>query len=167
MQQFKSSFISFSFFLSFFFFFFFLGPPPQRMEVPRLGVDSEMLLPAYTTATATWDLSHDCDLPNSSWQPRSLTHWLRPGIKPVSSWILVRFATTEPQWERLHLFLFYFLLLFFIFLSFSRATPMAHAGSQARCLIGAIAAGLHQSHSKVRCHLSVRPTPQLMATPDP
>ena len=30
----------------------------------------------------------------------SLTHWARPGIKPVSSWILVRFVTTEPQQEQ-------------------------------------------------------------------
>ena len=37
----------------FFFFFAFLGPYPQHMEVPRLGVESELLLPAYTTATAT------------------------------------------------------------------------------------------------------------------
>ena len=29
----------------------------------------------------------------------SLTHWGRPGIEPVSSWILVRFVSTEPQWE--------------------------------------------------------------------
>ena len=29
----------------------------------------------------------------------SLTHWTRPGIKPVSSWIPVRFVTTEPQRE--------------------------------------------------------------------
>ena len=28
-----------------------------------------------------------------------LTHWVRPGIKPASSWILARFVTTEPQWE--------------------------------------------------------------------
>ena len=32
---------------------------------------------------------------------RSLTHWLRPGIKPASSWILVRFVSTEPWWELL------------------------------------------------------------------
>ena len=34
------------------FFFFFLGPHPQYMEVPRLGVQSELQVPAYTTATA-------------------------------------------------------------------------------------------------------------------
>ena len=38
------------------------------MEVPRLGVKSELLLSAYTTATATWDLSLICDLPHSSGQ---------------------------------------------------------------------------------------------------
>ena len=36
----------------FFFFFFFLGPYPRHMEVPRLGVQSELQLPAYATATA-------------------------------------------------------------------------------------------------------------------
>ena len=36
-------------FLSFFFFFYFLGPPLRHMEVPKLGVKSELRLPAYTT----------------------------------------------------------------------------------------------------------------------
>ena len=36
-------------------FFFFLGPHLWYMEVPRLGVESELLLPASTTATATPD----------------------------------------------------------------------------------------------------------------
>ena len=38
------------------------------MEVPRLGVQLELLLPAYSTATATWDLSRVSDLHQSSWQ---------------------------------------------------------------------------------------------------
>ena len=42
------------------------------MEVPRLGVKSEMQLPAYTTATATWDRSHVCSLHHSSWQRQIL-----------------------------------------------------------------------------------------------
>ena len=33
----------------------FLGPYPWHMEVARLGVESELQLPAYATATATWD----------------------------------------------------------------------------------------------------------------
>ena len=33
------------------------GPHTRHMEVPRLGVEKELQLPAYTTATATRDLS--------------------------------------------------------------------------------------------------------------
>jgi len=36
------------------------------MEIPRLGVESELQLLAYATATATRDPSHICD--HSSWQ---------------------------------------------------------------------------------------------------
>ena len=39
------------------------------MEVSSLGVESELQLLAYTTATATWDLSHIFDLYHSSQQP--------------------------------------------------------------------------------------------------
>ena len=42
------------------------------MEVPRLGLKSELHLLAYATAIATWDLSHICDLHHSSWQRRIL-----------------------------------------------------------------------------------------------
>ena len=31
----------------------FLGPHLRHMEVPRLGIESELQLPAYTTVTAT------------------------------------------------------------------------------------------------------------------
>ena len=54
--------------------FFFVGPHLQRMEVPRLGVQLELQLPAYPTATATPDLN-----------ARSLTHRGSPGIEPKSS----------------------------------------------------------------------------------
>ena len=49
-------------------FFCFLGPHLWHLEALRLGVESELLLPAYTTATATRDLNHICDLPHSSRQ---------------------------------------------------------------------------------------------------
>ena len=39
--------------------------------------------------------------PHLKAMPGSLTHWARPGIEPVSSWILVGFVATEPQWELL------------------------------------------------------------------
>ena len=42
----------------FFLFFFFLGPQLWHMEVPRLGLKSELQLLAYTTGTATRDPSH-------------------------------------------------------------------------------------------------------------
>ena len=42
--------------------FCFLGLHLQHMKVPRLGVVSELQLQAYTTATATQDLSWVCDL---------------------------------------------------------------------------------------------------------
>ena len=50
------------------FFIFFLGPHPCLMEIPQLGVESELQLLAYTTATAMPDPSHICDLHWSLWQ---------------------------------------------------------------------------------------------------
>ena len=47
---------------SFFFFFLLLGPHLHHMEVPRLRVESELQLPAYTTAIAMPDPSHIYDL---------------------------------------------------------------------------------------------------------
>ena len=58
-------------------------------------------------------------------------------------------------------------VVFFFFLSFFRAAPVAYGGSQARGPIGATAAGLHHSHSNARSELRLRPTPQLMAMQDP
>ena len=49
-----------------FFFFVFLGLHLQHMEVPRLGVELELQLLAYITATP--DLSRICDPHHSSRQ---------------------------------------------------------------------------------------------------
>ena len=54
----------------FFFFCLFLGPHPRHMESPRLGVELELQLLTYTTATATQDPSHICNLYHSSQQRR-------------------------------------------------------------------------------------------------
>ena len=40
----------------------------KHIEIPRLGVELEQKLPAYTTATATWDPRYVCKLHHSSWQ---------------------------------------------------------------------------------------------------
>ena len=67
-----------------------LGPRLRHMEDGRLGVQSELQLPAYTTATATWDPSRICDLHHSSQQhqipdplseARDRTHILRDTIQ--------------------------------------------------------------------------------------
>ena len=73
------------------------------MEIPRLGVQSELQLPAYTTATAAHNPSRGCDLQHSSWQRQILNPVSKArGREPVSSWILVGFISAEPRWE-LHL----------------------------------------------------------------
>ena len=55
-----------------FFFFSFLGLHLWHMQVSRLGVELELQLPAYTTATATQDPSRGCHLPLSSRQRQIL-----------------------------------------------------------------------------------------------
>ena len=59
-----SVFVCGHFFLS----FVLLGLHPRHLEVPRLGVKSELQLPTCTTATAMWDLSPVCDRHHSSRQ---------------------------------------------------------------------------------------------------
>ena len=59
--------------------------------------------PAYITATVMRNLNRICSLHHNSWQrqiPDPL-YWAKPGIKPVSSWILVGFVSIAPPWERL------------------------------------------------------------------
>ena len=68
------------------------------MEVPRLGIELELRLPAYTTAIATQDLSCICDLHHTSWQcqiPKPLTKARdRTRICMDTSWICFHFTTT-------------------------------------------------------------------------
>ena len=58
----------FCIFIFIFLSFVFLGLHPWHMEVPRLGVESELQLSTYTTVTATWDPSRTHDLLQSSQQ---------------------------------------------------------------------------------------------------
>ena len=55
-----------------FFFFSLFGLHLQHMEVPVLGVESELQLLAYTITTAMLDESHICHLHCSLWQRRIL-----------------------------------------------------------------------------------------------
>ena len=54
--------------LFYFLSFVFLGPHLQHIEVPRQGVQLELLLLAYARATAMPYPSHVCDIHHSSWQ---------------------------------------------------------------------------------------------------
>ena len=67
-----------------------------------------------------------------------------------------------------HIISFYLFVCFCLF-AFSRGTPSAYGGSQARSLIGAVAASLlhSHSHSYAGSKLNLQPTPQLMAMLDP
>ena len=88
---------SLDFYLFHLFSFAFLGLHPAHMELPRLGVKSELHLPAYTTATATSDPSCGCDLHHSSWQCRILNplsearDWTC--ILMVTSWVCYHWTT--------------------------------------------------------------------------
>ena len=68
----KLSFLFYFILFAFCAFFVSLGPHLQHMESPRLGIELELQLPAYTTAAAMPDLSHVCNLHYSSWQCRIL-----------------------------------------------------------------------------------------------
>ena len=72
----------------------FVRATPTSYEVPTPGVKSEPQLPAYTTATATWDLSHVCNLHHSSPDPRPLSK-ARDGTRILmdTSWIHFYCAT--------------------------------------------------------------------------
>ena len=82
------------------FLFFFRAAAPQHMEVSRLGVVSE--LSNWPTSQpqqlSTWAMSVTYTTAHGN--ARFLTHWLRPGIEPTSSWILIGFITTKP-WREL------------------------------------------------------------------
>ena len=74
--------------------FFFLRPCLLQLEVFRLGVELELVTThpwqiwaAFVTYVAT------------SGNAGSLTHWMRPGIKPASSQTISGSYPTEPQRE--------------------------------------------------------------------
>ena len=74
---------------------------------------------------------------------------MRPGIEPASSWILVRFVSTEPQWDLPMNFSFIDMKAIKLtkkkeprdFFSLFRATAATYGSSQARGCTEAAAAG--------------------------
>ena len=66
------------------------------------------------------DLSHVCDPHHSSQQCRILSPLREARDQTSTSWMLVRFVSTESQWELLSfpiLFVFFKMLIFFLFWS--------------------------------------------------
>ena len=102
------------------------------MEVPRVGVELELQLTAYTTVIAIPDLSRICHLHLSSRQHQILNP-LSPGIKPIPFWI-IWFVIPKPLQELTGFFVCLFVCLFVL------ATPAACRSSQARDWIQAAAA---------------------------
>ena len=56
------------------YFFFFLGPHPWHREVPRLGVELELQLLAYSTAKPLWIRAVSAIYTTAYGNPRSSTH---------------------------------------------------------------------------------------------
>ena len=83
--------------------FSFLGPHPWHMEVPGLGVESELQLLIYTTVTAMPDLSHVCNLLRSLWQ-----HGIFNPLSEARDWThnlpdtMLSSQLTGPQQKHLH-----------------------------------------------------------------
>ena len=90
--------------LFFFLFFLFLGLHLQHMEVPRLGVQSELccrptLQPNQCqiwAGSATYTTAHG--------NTGSIIHWARPGTEPATSWLLARLVSIAPRRELLNSF---------------------------------------------------------------
>ena len=96
-QETNKTLILFKCYSIFLFLFFLLGLLLWHMEVPRVMVEWELQLLAYTTAIDSnarsklhlWPML----LLVVGSYAGSLTCWVRPGIEPTSSWILAGFLT--------------------------------------------------------------------------
>ena len=92
----------FSVSILYFFFFFFFGLS-RAVHVAYggsqakglIGIVAAGLQHSHSNARSELCLTYTTAHGNA----RSLTHWPRPGIKTMSSWILVRFVSVAPQWE--------------------------------------------------------------------
>ena len=76
-------------------------------------------------------------------------------------------AALKPLSDNSNIFCHLRIDIYFLFVCFFRAAPVAYGSSQARGQIGAATAGLHHSHSNTRSELYLRPTLQLKAMLDP
>ena len=152
------------------------------MEVPRLGAELELQLPAYATTTATPDPSHVFDLHHSSRQhqipnpPSKARDWTHNLMVPnqigfccattgtpehiyINCCMMYHYADVPQFNEQVFIVIVSF---FFFFLFLFTAAPEICGNSQARGQIGAIATGLHHSRSNTGPEPHLRPTPELI-----
>ena len=96
------------------------------MDAPRLGVESELQLPAYATTTTTQDPSPVWDLHHSSWQC-----WILNPLHEARDQTCILMVTSQIrfQWELCFFLIFYFIV-----------KHAAHRRSRARDWIQATAA---------------------------
>ena len=104
-----------------------------HMEVPRLGAELELQLPAYTTATAILDLSCSCDLHHSSLK-RQVLNPLSEARDPTHNLMVISQAHFCCATIFVFFFFFFFVFCLFVFVvvAISLAAPAAYGGSQAR-----------------------------------
>ena len=80
-----------------FLFFFFLGPHLQHVKVLSLGVELELQLLAYATATAIRDWSCVCDLHHSSRQ-----YWIPDPLSKARGWTCILTDTSQIHFRCTH-----------------------------------------------------------------
>ena len=102
----------FSFFLFFLSFCRFRAAPAAyegSQARGLIGAVTAGLCQSHTnTRFEPWAMSETYTTAHSN--ARALTHWAGPGIKPETSWFLVWFISTVPQWELLYFFLLWLFL---------------------------------------------------------
>ena len=72
------------------FVFFFWGPHLRHMEIPRLGVELELQLLAFSTLTVMLGLSWVCRLYHSSWQC-----WILNPLSKGRNWTWILMDTSQ------------------------------------------------------------------------
>ena len=80
---------------------------PLHFRAALASYGSSQAMGQIRAATAGLHHSHSNSGSKPHLQPTprltsSSTHWAKSGIKPATSWILIRFVTAEPRWEFLH-----------------------------------------------------------------
>ena len=114
------------------------------MEFPRLGFESELQLLAYTTDTATPDLSRVCNLHHSSQQHQILNPQseARDGTRILLD--TCRVYSPEPQGELPHLSFFLIFKIFINIWSICKVVPISDL-RQNMCSLKRILGGTQQN----------------------